>query len=149
MNEIHLPIQMQRIIRSALKAGVLHQKKEPLRVKLYPPLLCNIALHGIQDLWNQPVKYFSKSRGAIVNKKSDIVQRGVRYTDDMVFFLEKGENENELRNRVDQFLFERGLKVKEVKTHLVNSKEGFDFLGWRFEVINNYSLTWFHSKKNR
>ena len=26
MNEIHLPIQMQRIIRSALKAGVLHKR---------------------------------------------------------------------------------------------------------------------------
>ena len=50
---------------------------------------------------------------------------------------------------MDQFLFERGLKVKEAKTHLVNSKEGFDFLGWRFEVKNNHSLTCFPSKKNR
>ena len=67
---------------------------------------------------------------------------------DRVFFLEEGEgeNDNELRNRVDLFLFERGLKVKEAKTHLVNSKEGFDFLGWRFEIKNNYSLTCFFSK---
>ena len=50
---------------------------------------------------------------------------------------------------MDQFLFERGLKVKEAKTHFVNSKEGFDFLGWRFEVKNNHSLTCFPFKKNR
>ena len=50
---------------------------------------------------------------------------------------------------MDQFLFERGLKVKEAKTHLVNSKEGFNFLGWRFEVKNNHSLTCFSFKKNR
>ena len=49
---------------------------------------------------------------------------------------------------MDQFLFERGLEVKEAQTHLVNSKEGLDFLGYRFEVKNNYSLTCFLSRKN-
>ena len=76
------------------------------------------------------------------------MQRGIRYAYDIVFFLEKDENENELWNKVDQFLFERGLKVKEAKTHLVNSKESFDFLGWRFDVQNNHSLTCFPSNKN-
>ena len=48
----------------------------------------------------------------------------------MIFFLQEGENEDELRNKGgDQCLFERGLKVKEAKTHLANFKEGFDFLG--------------------
>ena len=30
----------------------------------------------------------------------------------------------------------------------MNSKEGFDFLGWRFEVKTNYYLTCFSSRKN-
>ena len=30
----------------------------------------------------------------------------------------------------------------------MNSKEGFDFLGWRFEVKNNYSLTCFPCREN-
>ena len=77
------------------------------------------------------------------------MQRGIRYADDIVFFLEESGNENELQNRVDQFLSERELKVKDVKTHLVNSKEGFDFLRLRLEVKNNYSLTCFPFKKNR
>ena len=48
-----------------------------------------------------------------------------------------------------QFLFERKLNIKEAKIHLVNSKEGFDFLRWQFEIKNNHSLTCFPSKKNR
>ena len=103
MNEIHLPIQMQRIIISVLKAGVLHERSPtqecPAQGEIISPLLCNIASHAIDDLWNQPVS--SKSRGVIVTKKSDIVQRRIRYADDMVFFPEEGENENELWNRVD------------------------------------------------
>ena len=58
---------MQKIIRSALKARVLHEKsttqEETPQGGIISPLLCNIALHGIKDLWNQPVKYFNKSRG--------------------------------------------------------------------------------------
>ena len=81
---------MQRIIRSALNVGVLYEKSTTQegtsQGRIISPLLFNIALHGIEDLWNQLVKYFSKSRGGIVTKKSDIVQRGIRYADDMVFF---------------------------------------------------------------
>ena len=51
------------------------------------------------------------------------MQRGIRYANNRVFFLEEGENENELHNKVDRFLSERGLKVKEAKTYLVNSKK--------------------------
>ena len=49
---------------------------------------------------------------------------------------------------MDQFLSERGLKVKEAKTHLVNSKKGFDFLEWRFKVKTNHSLTCCPSSEN-
>ena len=56
MNEIHLPIQIQRIIQSALKAGVLHERSTTQEVTpqggIISLLLCNIALHGIEDLWN-------------------------------------------------------------------------------------------------
>ena len=60
MNEIHLPIQMQKIIRSALKAGVLHERSKTQEVTpqggIISPILRNIALHAIENLWNQPVK---------------------------------------------------------------------------------------------
>ena len=130
MNEIHLPIQMQKIIRSALKAEVLHersttQERTSQRGIISPLILRYMVLrtYGINQLntsanlvgySNQKIRYSAKCND--------------RSAYDIVFFLEEGENENQLRNKVDQFLFERELKVKEAKTHLVNSKEGFDFL---------------------
>nr|AJA41246.1 putative maturase [Porphyridium purpureum] len=150
---IHLPIQMQKIIRSALKAGVLNVRSSTQEGTpqggIISPLLCNIALHGIEDLWNQPIRYWSNIRQTFENMKNTKVQRGIRYADDMIFFIEEHEDANELRKKIDSFLAERGLSVKEAKTHLVKSTEGFDFLGWRFEVKANNALTCWPSHKNR
>nr|YP_009297279.1 maturase [Porphyridium sordidum]AOM66622.1 maturase [Porphyridium sordidum] len=150
---IHLPKQMQNIIRSALKAGVLNERastqEETPQGGIISPLLCNIALHGIEDIWNQPLRYWSKQKKKHITEKSNMIQRGIRYADDMIFFIEEHENANELRYKIDEFLAERGLNVKEAKTHLVKSTEGFDFLGWRFEVKPNKSLTCWPSRKNR
>ena len=75
------------------------------------PLLANIALHGIEDL-----------------------HQSVRYADDMVFILKPNDKAESIRMKIDQFLAERGLNVKESKTRLVSSTDGFDFLGWHFRV---------------
>lgn len=42
-----------------------------------------------------------------------------------------------MRVRIDDFLASRGLKVKEAKTKLVHSTDGFDFLGWNLKVKPN------------
>lgn len=75
------------------------------------PLLANIALHGIEE-----------------------IHKSVRYADDMVFILKPKDNAEEIRQKIDQFLAERGLNIKESKTRLVSSTDGFDFLGWHFRV---------------
>nr|AJA41226.1 putative maturase [Porphyridium purpureum]AJA41228.1 putative maturase [Porphyridium purpureum]AJA41231.1 putative maturase [Porphyridium purpureum]AJA41233.1 putative maturase [Porphyridium purpureum]AJA41235.1 putative maturase [Porphyridium purpureum] len=150
---IHLPIQMQKIIKSALKAGVLNEKistqEGTPQGGIISPLLCNIVLHGIEDLWNQPERQWDNKYKKYWYKKSVMRQRGLRYADDMIFFLEDHEDANELRKKIDSFLAERGLNVKEAKTHLVKSIEGFDFLGWRFEVKANNALTCWPSRENR
>nr|YP_009297296.1 maturase [Porphyridium sordidum]AOM66639.1 maturase [Porphyridium sordidum] len=150
---IYLPKQMHNIIKSALKAGVLNERTSTQEGTpqggIISPLLCNIALHGIEDIWNQPSRYWSKPDKKYITKKTEIIQRGIRYADDMIFFIEEHENANELRHKIDEFLVERGLNVKETKTHLVKSTEGFDFLGWRFEVKANKALTCWPSHKNR
>nr|YP_008965761.1 putative reverse transcriptase [Porphyridium purpureum]BAO23737.1 putative reverse transcriptase [Porphyridium purpureum] len=150
---IHLPIQMQKIIKSALKAGVLNErtttKEGTPQGGIISPLLCNITLHGIEDLWNQFQRRWSDKNKKYSVDKRQIVQRGIRYADDMIFFIEEHEDANELRKKIDLFLAERGLNVKESKTHLVKSTDGFDFLGWRFEVKENNKLTCWPSRKNR
>jgi group II intron reverse transcriptase/maturase len=78
------------------------------------PLLANIALHGIEE-----------------------IHKSARYADDMVFILKPNDNAEDIRLHIDQFLAERGLNVKESKTRLVRSTDGFDFLGWHFRVQGN------------
>jgi hypothetical protein len=45
-------------------------------------------------------------------------------------------------------LAQRGLKVKEAKTKLVKSTEGFDFLGWHFQVQSNGKFRSYPSEEN-
>jgi group II intron reverse transcriptase/maturase len=139
---LNLPIQIKRIIRSALKAGVLNERTKTLEETpqggVISLLLCNIALHGIEDLHNE---YKQNVMG-----KPLYNQKGLRYADDIIFFIKPGENTKELRNKIDVFLEQRGLNVN---THLIKSIDGFDFLGWRFEVKPNKSLTCFPTKENR
>ena len=81
---------------------------------VFSPLLANIALNGIEQ-----------------------IHTSVRYADDMVFILKPKDDAEEIRCQIDEFLAQRGLKVKERKTRLVNSTDGFDFLGWHFMVQSN------------
>ena len=141
MSMIVAPNAIKKFIRSSLQAGVLKE-----RIRTYEgtpqggvisPLLCNIALHGVEDLHNEV-------RGSAYK------QRGLRYADDMIFFLKEGEDAGNLREKLDQFLAERGLKIEESKIQLVKSTEGFDFLGWHFKVKEkNHKFVSYPSKENR
>ena len=97
------------------------RKLKDLKVRsvptLFSPLLANIAIHGLEDI--------------------DPQIRGIRYADDAIFILKPGQDENKLRAKIDKFGAERGLRVKEAKTRLVKTHEGFDFLGWHFRVKPN------------
>ena len=126
MSMIRLPKQGKQFLWSALRAGVLNERTKTAEGTpqggVISPLLCNIALHGIEDIWNENI---CKTRNR---------QRGLRYADDLIYFIKPNEDANILRNKIDVFLEERGLNVKESKTKLVKSTEGFDFLGWHFKV---------------
>ena len=89
------------------------------------PLLANIALNGIED-----------------------IHKSVRYADDMVFILKPSDKATAIRLQIDQFLAERGLNIKESKTRLVKSTNGFDFLGWNFRVKSNGKFISIPSEEN-
>ena len=146
-----------RLVRKWLRAGVSEDGKRTKTVEGTPqgavisPLLANVYLHHVFDLWAQHWRKY--------NAKGDIIV--VRYADDFVMgFQHKHEAEQflkELRTRLEKF----GLVLHPDKTRLIefgrfadeNSRkkgkgkpETFDFLGFvhicgktregkRFQVI--------------
>lgn len=138
---ISLPNSAKQVVCSALKVGVLKERARTVEGTpqggVLSPLLCNIALHGVEDLHNEV-------RG------SQSRQRGLRYADDLIFFLKPDEEASLLRLKIDKFLSKRGLRIKENKTQLVRSIDGFNFLGWHFKVkAKNKKFVSYPSVKNR
>ena len=78
------------------------------------PLLANVALNGIED-----------------------IHPSVRYADDMVFFLKPQDDADAVLERVRHFLANRGMNISAEKTRVTASTDGFDFLGWYFQVQAN------------
>jgi len=141
MSLVILPGVARKFLRSALEAGVLKEREKTLRGTpqggVISPLMCNIALHGVEDFHNEWTNHIW-------------FQRGLRYADNMIFILKPGEDGNALLEKVKDFLQERGLKANEAKTRLVSATDGFDFLGWHFKVkAKNNKFVCYPSKKNR
>jgi len=80
------------------------------------PLLANLYLNALDWAVNDPAE-----RGQPVL---------VRYADDFVILCAAGQGAA-LRQRLTRWLAARGLKLNEEKTRLVDSRQGFDFLGFR------------------
>jgi group II intron reverse transcriptase/maturase len=89
------------------------------------PLLANIALDGIEN-----------------------IHKGVRYADDLVFILKPGDNAQDILDKISQFLHSIGLNVKASKTRIVSATDGFDFLGWHFNVQKNGKFRCLPSEEN-
>ena len=79
------------------------------------PLLANLYLNALDWAVNDPAQ-----RGQPVL---------VRYADDFVILCATGQGQA-LRQRLARWLAARGLKLNEEKTRLVDSRKGFDFLGF-------------------
>src|SRR5262245_24223789 len=80
------------------------------------PLLANLYLDELDWAVNHP-----SLRGRPVL---------VRYADDFVILCGPGQGP-ELRQRLARWLGPRGLQLNEDKTHVTDSRRGFDFLGMR------------------
>jgi RNA-directed DNA polymerase len=123
MQTVCLPKQYKTGVWKALKAGVMigFNREDTMEGTpqggVFSPLLANLALNGIED-----------------------IGKCIRYADDMIFVIQKGENPEKLRKQIDQELQIRGLKVKESKTKLTDMTEGFDFLGFSFRLIGKPAI---------
>ena len=88
------------------------------------PLLANIALNGIEAIGQ------IRSRGGWQSCC-------IRYADDMIFLLKPDDDATQLLKQIEKFLAERGMNVSQKKTKVTTTTNGFDFLGWHFQVQKN------------
>lgn len=110
------------------------------------PLLANIALNGIEKIHryhDSPQKRITPNTPA-----NDITEPSIRYADDMVIFLRPQDDAEEILQRIEVFLAARGMNVSQKKTKVTASTEGFDFLGWHFQVQSNRKVRCVPSKDN-
>jgi 5-methylcytosine-specific restriction endonuclease McrA len=132
MQSVQLPKAVKSGLFKAIKAGVRGEfpssESGTPQGGVISPLLANLVLHGLEDIGNKYTKSGLEKRGQT---------RGFRYADDVVYILQPNDDAGALRVRIDDFLASRGLKVKEAKTKLVHSIDGFDFLGWHLKVKPN------------
>ena len=111
------------LIRQWLDAPVVEESGNTLSNRqgvpqggVISPLLANLSLNALDWAVNDPGE-----RGQPVL---------VRYADDFVILCATGQGEA-LRQRLSRWLAARGLKLNQEKTRLVDSRKGFDFLGFR------------------
>jgi RNA-directed DNA polymerase len=119
------------------------------------PLLANIALHGLENrlkewLWNE--KKYRIPRWNATDKRMGTEKKErtissitvVRYADDLLVIHKDKEIIEEAKAVVEEFLKPIGLQIKEAKTKIVHSTEGFDFLGTN---IRHYPTGEYRSSK--
>jgi len=128
--------QFLRLIKKWLKAGVLetdgkvvHPATGVAQGGIISPILSNIYLHNVLDLWfhNEVVKG-CKGEACLI-----------RYADDYVCAFEYKEEAEEFYKMLQERLKEYGLKLSEEKTRIISfnrekdkGTSRFDFLGFEF-----------------
>jgi RNA-directed DNA polymerase len=108
------------------------------------PLLANIALHGLGDYikdWYANTWYPVTKRNSKVAKRDRKAAIGfARYADNFVITAPERTDIEAIEKQVAIWLNnEAGLKLSKAKTRIVNSTEGFEYLGFQIITIKNQS----------
>lgn len=104
------------------------------------PLLSNIALHGLGDHikeWYANTWYPTTGRSSNVAKRDRKAAIGFsRYAEDFVITAPERKDIEAIENQVAIWLDkEAGLELSKAKTRIINSTEGFEFLGFHIIFI--------------
>jgi RNA-directed DNA polymerase len=160
---------MEYQIRAWLKADIMvgylnrpdevfHSMEGTPQGGVISPLLANIALHGLEDFikdWYATSWYPKTGQSAKVPKRDRRKAIGFsRYADDFVVTAPTYQDVKEIEKQVEQWLErEAGLSLSKAKTRIVNSTEGFEFLGFQLVSVkrenNVYRLKIHPSKKSK
>jgi len=126
----------KRILKEFLKSGYIFEgeiyKTETGTPQggIISPTLANITLDGMEGILKK--KYWVNQKGTIDRQHNRKKVYLTRYADDFVVTATTEETLIEIKEKLREFLKERGLKYSEEKTKIVDIKDGFDFLGWNF-----------------
>jgi RNA-directed DNA polymerase len=165
LQKIHKDSPFYSVIEKWLKAGTITKigfmktEKGTPQGGTISPLLANIALHGMEQLFgiysqntssNPPKerKYLSPSMRRGKNKGIALV----RYADDFVVIVSASSCnciETYVKPKIETFLHSIGLEVKESKTKIVNITQGFTFLGFRFRYRKDLRNTTYYPSQER
>jgi group II intron reverse transcriptase/maturase len=121
-----------KLIRKWLKAGVMEAGtvRKPTtgtpQGGVISPLLANIYLHVLDETWERDFRHLG---------------RLVRYADDLVVLCRRRSQAVEAKDRIEEILTGLKLTLHPDKTRLCElgiGKEGFDFLGCHFRVVQSH-----------
>lgn len=142
---------LRRLIDSWLKAGILEGETLFPTTQGTPqggpcsPLLCNIALHGLETMLPSALRRAEKELGKQVLAERLTV---ARYADDFVVLHSNLAVIQHCQNIISEWLAELGLELKDSKTRITHTLTpyqghvGFDFLGC---TIRQYKVGKTHS----
>lgn len=106
------------------------------------PLLANIALHGLENhikTWYSTDWYAETGQSRKIPIRDRKAQIGFsRYADDFVITAPTLRDIEQIKEQVELWLNEEaGLSLSKAKTRVVESTEGFEFLGFRLISVKN------------
>lgn len=145
--------QMENQIAAWLKADIMvgylnkpdeifHAMEGTPQGGIISPLLANIALHGMEEYikeWyaKQWYPFTGLSRKVPMRDRKASIGFS-RYADDFVITAPKCSDIEQIGKQVAIWLSEEaGLELSQAKTRIVNSTEGFEFLGFHFISIKS------------
>ena len=99
------------------------------------PLLLNIALHGLEEAAG--VRYHTGNYSGTVRPGCPAL---TRYADNLVVCCHSGQQAEQVKAQLAEWLEPRGLAFNDAKTRIVPLSEGFDFLGFNLRRYPNGKL---------
>ena len=102
------------------------------------PLLSNIALHGLENHLKQWVENQNLKHIGLLRRRAKHQSLGViRYADDFVVLHKDEDVIKAAKVETERWLAQTSkLNLKDAKTNIRPTQEGFEFLGWRFIHVN-------------
>ncbi len=126
----------RNVIKKMLKAKIIDMRAVTIPEMGTPqggvlsPLLCNVALNGLEEMVKMKAVEFCKP---ILGRRGNPKVHVVRYADDFIIIGPSKKMLKVLRPHVEDFLAKRGLEISKAKSSLFNIwEQEFEFLGFSF-----------------